>query len=138
VSIPHPASGHVDSLAPARSALGGLSAPPNSFRRFPNGESPPSDGEGRINVGPTRGGWTDTAYCDQSSRRDLSRFHPKLGVKTPDFSHSVAPRRSGTTTCKAEALRAGGGGGLATRRRQPPSATVASQPRRSGSAALPS
>ncbi len=39
---PHPACGHVDSLAPARSARCGLSAPPNSFRHFPNGSSLPS------------------------------------------------------------------------------------------------
>ena len=35
---------------------GGLSAPPNSFRRFPNGESPPSDGGRKIVRGDTRGG----------------------------------------------------------------------------------
>ena len=38
---PHPAFGHVDSLVPARSARYGLSAPPNSSHRFPNGSSLP-------------------------------------------------------------------------------------------------
>jgi hypothetical protein len=42
---PHPACGHVDSLAPARSARCGLSAPPNSFRRFPTTQVFPADAE---------------------------------------------------------------------------------------------
>jgi hypothetical protein len=50
---PHPACGHVDSPAPARSARCGLSALPNSFRRFPNGSSLPIRcGEGNQKAAP--------------------------------------------------------------------------------------
>ena len=42
---PHPAFSHVDSLALACSARYELSAPPNYFRRFPNGSSLPADAE---------------------------------------------------------------------------------------------
>ena len=73
---PHPASGHVDSLASARSAHHGLSAPPNSFRRLPNGSSLPllrAQGIGR-------GG-------EDVPGRDPSRLHGKPGQQTIPDQH---------------------------------------------------
>src|SRR5471030_1415350 len=74
---PHPACGHVDSLAPARSARCGLSAPPNSFRRFPTDSSLPSRcGEGK-----------DGAACHLYKSRTPPLFYEGwLPLRVPDVT----------------------------------------------------
>ena len=76
--FPHPSFGHVDSFAPAQSARCGLSAPPNSFRRFPNGSSLPSDGR-RASPAPVSEGNRPRCSAAQYSRRRCKECTKRRG-----------------------------------------------------------